>query len=74
MARHKDVEWNLTKEDLPGNRFRTTNPEDRVVAVLMDIRDEMKELNALLHCHNFTGIPATLRSIRRKLPTAKKGA
>jgi hypothetical protein len=39
------------------------------LAVLCAIRDELKQLNALLHCSNFTGIPATLRSIRKN--TAK---
>lgn len=41
-------------------------------AVLMDIRDELQKLNALLHCHNFTGIPTTLRSIRRAMPVRRR--
>jgi hypothetical protein len=39
--------------------------------VLMDIRAELQKLNALLHCHNFTGIPTTLRSIRKAMPVRK---
>ena len=35
------------------------------IAVLFVIRDELKKLNALLHCHNFTGIPHTLTSIKK---------
>ena len=42
--------------------------------VLQDIRSELRELNALLHCQNFTGIPTTLRSIRRAMPARKKAA
>ena len=35
------------------------------LAVLMDIRDELKTLNQLLACRNFTGIPASLSAIQR---------
>jgi hypothetical protein len=40
----------------------------------MDIRAELQTLNRLLHCPNFTGIPQTLRSIRRSMPTRKRKA
>lgn len=40
-------------------------------ALLMDIRDELQKLNSLLHCSNFTGIPTTLRSIRRAMPVRR---
>lgn len=40
--------------------------------VLMDIRDELKRLNALLYCHNFVGIPTTLKSIQRAMPARRK--
>ena len=43
------------------------------VVLLMDIRDELQKLNALLHCQNFVGIPRTLKTIARKIPTRKKG-
>ena len=42
------------------------------LAVLMDIRFELQSLNALLHCHNFTGIPQVLRSIKRNTTKAKR--
>lgn len=35
------------------------------IAVLMDIRDELKTLNQLFHCSNFVAIPTILRAIRR---------
>ena len=60
MARHKDVSW-----DLPSPKLETWQQVE--AAVLMDIRDELKKLNALLHCANFVQIPATLRGIQRKL-------
>lgn len=41
------------------------------IEVLMDIRDELQQLNRLLNCRNFTGIPATLRTISRKLPVRR---
>lgn len=56
MARHKDVNWNCG--DL-------NNPQlaEAHLAVLMDIRDELKLLNRLLHCENFQRIPRKLDRI-----------
>lgn len=45
------------------------------LAVLMDIRDELQQLNAVLNCRNFLAIPHTLKTIARntrKKPKAKK--
>lgn len=42
------------------------------VEVLMDIRGELQQLNRLLACQNFLNIPATLRSIDRKLAKRRK--
>lgn len=64
MARHKDTNWNLETPH-PGMNGAT-------LAVLMDIRDELKMLNGLLHCSNFVGIPSTLKAIDRKLRTPRK--
>lgn len=59
MARHKDTNWNLgTPPGIDG----------AAVAVLMDIRDELKALNAALACPRFLGIPTTLQTISRKIP------
>lgn len=33
------------------------------LTVLMDLRDELKQLNRLLHCHNFMSIPMKLDKI-----------
>lgn len=64
MSRHKDIAWNLPDKPL--------NYEIVHAALLMDLRDELKKLNQLLHCPNFTGIPNTLHGIRMKLPTRKR--
>ena len=40
------------------------------LAVLVEVRDELKKLNALLHCDNFIRIPTELKHIRRN--TTKK--
>jgi hypothetical protein len=66
MSRFKDINWNCGDGDNPDSVNHAK------LAVLMDIRDELKRLNQLLHCHNFTGIPMTLRSIRRAMPARKK--
>ena len=46
-------------------------------AVLLDIREELRNLNALLSCENFTDIPSILRRIRantyKKRPKKKSG-
>jgi hypothetical protein len=39
-------------------------------ALLMDLRDELKSLNRVLHCENFLRIPQKLDGIRRN--TANK--
>lgn len=68
MPRFKDRDWNLT---------HSINNNDQIyswdlvpIAVLMDIRDELKRLNHLLNCPNFTRMPHTLESIRKN--TIKK--
>ena len=62
MARHKDSSWSLPEQ--------VVNWEQAGVAVLMDIRDELKTLNRLLHCQNFIAIPRKLDRIDKRL--AKK--
>lgn len=56
MPRNANRDWNLPD---------TLNWDHVSVAVLMDIRDELKTLNRLLHCQNFTNIPSKLDDIRR---------
>jgi hypothetical protein len=61
--RRKNVKWTLP-EGCTWDHVKA--------AVLMDIRDELQTLNRLLGCPNFTGIPETLRQIRRKIPTRRR--
>lgn len=42
------------------------------IVLLADIRRELRALNRLLNCSNFTGFPQTLRDIKRKIPTRKR--
>lgn len=65
-TRRKDTNWKIRT-----NADGTVPAPDAHLAVLMDIRDEMKKLNGLLHCQNFVAIPAILRQIVRKLPPRK---
>ena len=62
------MEWHVTDE--AGNLY-TSMRDGVTVAVLMDIRDELQRLNGLLNCRNFTGIPGTLRAIRRNTTKRK---
>jgi hypothetical protein len=48
--------------------------EQAKLAVLMDIRGELRKLNALLHCSNFTGIPRELLAIKRNTTKRRKKA
>ncbi len=70
MARHKDQNWNLPEGTPTSNGSREHQWNSILVALLMDIRDELKSMNAILHCSNFLRIPHKLDEIRRN--TAKK--
>jgi len=56
--RRKDGNWPVPRAD--GSVWT----DDMSLAVLMDIRDELKALNRLLNCPNFLGIFGELRGIR----------
>lgn len=71
MARHKDTNWNLP-EGKHGVRSTTHSWESIHSALLMDIRDELKELNRLLNCRNFIAIPSILRGIRTNTTKRKR--
>lgn len=59
MARRKDVDWFV----------EASNPsiDGAQLAVLMDLRDELKTLNRLLHCWRFQAIPVTLSRIDSRI-------
>ncbi len=54
---HHDVDWVIPDE-------KSISWEQVQVALLMDIRSLLR----VLRCPEFTGIPGTLKGIRRKLP------
>lgn len=62
--RYAGTEWKLPDYGVSGVAWSCIH-----AALLMDIREELRALNALLSCPNFTSIPASLRAIRRN--TAK---
>ena len=62
------VDWSL-----PLNTGGGIRDWDAVnIALLMDIRDELKQLNSVLACHHFQAIPRTLYEISRKLTVKPK--
>jgi hypothetical protein len=64
--RCKDWIWTVSKNH-DGKHY---SMEAATLTVLLDLRDELKRLNTLLHCSNFVAMPAILRRISRN--TAKK--
>jgi hypothetical protein len=74
MPRHKDQNWCLP-EGRPTERGTMEHQWTSIhAALLMDIRDEFKKLNALLHCSNFLRIPQKLDEIRRNTTKKKRKA
>jgi hypothetical protein len=73
MAGHKhaNVVWGLIEKGKgPGGSsygYGTIHS-----ALLMDIRDELQKLNALLSCRNFVAIPSTLERIARNTVKRKR--
>lgn len=56
------IDWNIwtTRED---NGSYTVGYERIQVVLLQEIRDELKQLNAVLRCPNFLGMPRDLRAL-----------
>lgn len=55
MPREKDTNWNVGT---------SSSVDHAQLAVLMDIRDELKSLNRVLHCLDFQSMPGSLRLTR----------
>lgn len=70
MARHKDANWALLD--------KITTWDEAIVSVLMDIRDELKELNSRTNQNTLTiqnqerAINRLDRRLQKHLPLAKK--
>ncbi len=56
----RNVEWAVADENGGVETWERIG-----IAVLMDIRRELRQLNIVLACPNFTGIPRTLKTIAR---------
>jgi hypothetical protein len=50
----------------------TVSHDQAQLAVLMDIREELRTLNRLLGCSNFTGIPRVLKRISANTAKPRK--
>lgn len=63
----RDIDWHIY-----------VNPDDTwsdskvTIALLNDIREELKLLNAVLHCPNFMDIPHKLERIKRNTTKKRK--
>ena len=56
--RMKDINWRISKDGVGADTI-----DHCLLAVLMDLRDELKKLNELLHCNKFLSIPKKLSRI-----------
>lgn len=72
--RHKNVNWSLPAGVQSHTSGMEHQPLSIQISLLMDIRDELQQLNAVFACPNFIGMPATLRTISRKLTPRKRKA
>lgn len=62
--RFKDVNWNSYERPDGGIAVW----DDAKLQTLIDIRDELKQLNAILGCTRFLRIPQRLDAIYAKMP------
>lgn len=60
----RNVDWELT-----GNAFWVASIDVATLAVLMDIRQELRDLNRRLGCDNFTAMPRVLKQVRANTTT-----
>lgn len=66
MARFKDGNWNLPTK--PGNSFSLADWMYVPMSILMDLRDELKEMNRKMSSLGLNGgIQTDLRGLRRDL-------
>jgi hypothetical protein len=65
--RHKDGNWRIV-----ANESGTLNWDQVHAALLMDIRDELKRLNARLHCYRVDHMVEAIGRIDRRLRPKRK--
>jgi hypothetical protein len=66
-TRAKDWDWTIRKNSQDYYATETAQ-----LAVLMDIRDELKQLNRVFACHNAQDIPNILRRIDKNTKKRKR--
>ncbi len=65
-----DTDWSLQVED---HGTHVTLSVDRIQVVLLwECLQQLKNLNRILGCQNFTNLPKDLRSIKREVATIRK--
>jgi hypothetical protein len=65
--KHRNANWTVYRE--LGGRV---SHDDAELCVLLDIREELKRLNTLLHCENFMSLPDVMRGVRANTTTIKR--
>lgn len=69
MARCRDYNWRVSNDG-----SNALSVEHAILAVLMDVRDELKLMNQRLQCRETQMIPKYLRDIRRNTTRKKRRA
>jgi len=65
MARHKDLNWDLHEPHLQNGK-RVHSWETIHAALLMDIRDELKQLNQTLGCFRLMRMAEDIHRLERR--------
>lgn len=64
MRARSNIDWTIPDG--------TVSVDQAQLAVLMDIREELRSIRTVIQCSNFTQIPTILRSIRRNTTKSRK--
>lgn len=67
-GRFKDSDWALPRSD----SGHIDSWQLAQIAVLMDIRDELKQLNRVFGCRNFLELPQIVRQIKANTAKSKR--
>jgi len=69
----QNLDWYCADDDGHGGaKLRSHINGGAMLAVLMDIRQELRKINRTLQCEDTVDIPKILRSIRRNTAKPKK--
>ena len=67
--RRKNEDWYVAAED---GALWADMRDGVMLAVLMDLRDELQAIKGILLCHNMLSIPRRLEQIERNTRTTRK--